>query len=391
MIFAARRIGASPAVLHLGVGAQRWWVGGRDVVYDGSRLWWVRGPRVLAVALAGVQQVVGTAGALGVATADGHQTRIDPRGAARMHRPRTWRADGFIYQRRAGRVRAMARCGTDRRWTVGPRGALVGGCADRVDLGGAPGRTPQPLPLAVWRATLRFRPDGTAVAAVADDGDLVQIDLVRRILLARSEGTPIAYRRRRTVDGRLLCGERLVRTGLAEYSCAISGTRLAGPGGVIWDLTTGRRRFTEARLALGVTVPHPGGGFVTVDWATDRGWRVTDDGEIRDRFALDLADGDTLVAGCPDQDGVRLQSALGHQWGVVAGQVRPRTGPPIPTPAPTQVDSPWGPQWAAGSTVVAGQRYAWAEDGWLWAWPEAGCRLRPPGPDHSSASTNEVS
>ena len=110
--------------------------------------------------------------------------------------------------------------------------------------------------------------------------------------------------------------------------------------------------------------------FVTVDWRSDEGWTVTPDGQIRDRFALRLQPGDTVVSGASDGDGVRLQTALGHQLRVVSGQVTPARGPPLQAAAPARLDTPAGPVQVSGTAVVAGWRYAWTEDGWLLAWPE---------------------
>lgn len=356
--FARRLHLGRPAVLHLGRGVD-WWRVPRPVVSDGHRVWWCRAAEVVPLPWPDPVQLVGRRrelhGWLGdasrhvVADKDGwreHAWREPVAGPGRL-----WQAEGFLYRSSRGRVRAVdvGRA----RWLAGPHGALVGGTAEVAVVGSPARRTPRPLPAPLWWDSVRFDASGRRVGGVTEHGTPVRVDL--RTMEVDDADAPAPD------------GPPGGATG-GEFSPARYGPWLAGPGGVVWSLTSGRPAFSTPRLALGVTVGTPR-GFVTVDWSSHEAWCVSLDGAIGWRVRLPLDPDDTVVSGVWDDGAVRLRTALGEGLRLVGPDVTPaEPAPPPPATAELGLGA-LGSMAVAGSAVVGGHRFGWTDDGWLLAMP----------------------
>ena len=244
-----------------------------------------------------------------------------------------WSADGFIY-RATDRIEALC---LGRDFSVGPRGAVrVGDCV------APPGRCAQPIP--PLAPPIRWRADGTALRG-HDGTQTVDIDLSTGDVRHLPGVLPVSYEALLHLDtGEIRSGDRRLQWGVIEASSALRGTRLAGPGGVIWDLRSGEPLFTDPRIQLGVTVAVPE-GFATAHWETGRGHLLSPDGEFLSEIAIPLEDDDVLCSAASDGT---LMSAAGRAWSLDGSEVAPR--PPLE---------------AQHSTTVDGRTYSWTEDGEL--------------------------
>jgi hypothetical protein len=244
-----------------------------------------------------------------------------------------WSADGYIY-RATDRIEVLC---PGRDFSLGPLGAVRVG-----DRAAPPGRCTQPIP--PLSASIRWRRDGTALCG-HDGSDTVEIDLSSGEIRRRPGLLPVSYEAALHLDsGEIRCGDRVLQWGVIEASSALRGTRLAGPGAVIWDLQSGEPLFTDPRVQLGVTVAVPQ-GFATANWETGRGHLLSPDGEILSEIAVPLAEDDVLCAATVDGT---LLSAEGRAWTLDGSEVTPR-----PSRAPVH------------STVVDGRRFTWTDDGQL--------------------------
>lgn len=356
--FSRRLRPGSAAVLHLGLG-EAWWWGRHPIVSDDTRLWWARGTGVHALPWPGAHHVLEHRGVLHAWCGDRNRHRVaTARGWAERSRyaplagPGGWFPHaGFLYQRRKGGVRAVDRARA--RWLGGPGGALLGGSEDWAEHGATQARTPRPLPVPLWWPSVRFSSSGRWVAGITPDEETARVDLQTGRLAACGTGVPVsAFRRQRR----------------REHSPAVWEHWAAGPGGVVWDLRSGRRAFRPPVLRLGVTIGTPA-GFVTVDWATHEAWMVTFSGQISWRAALPLAPDDTTVAGAWGDGAVHLVTALGEALTLVEGRVQPGHASVAP-PAPTELSlGAAGSTWVQVRAVVGAHRFGWTEDGWLFAMP----------------------
>ena len=379
-----------PSLLHAGLGRGWWWVG-RPVVADAHRLWVLGPDHALAVAFPGAQQV-GSDGPILVGASGARSVRIDLSAAtAQFHdhgrdravpggRARVWVDEeaGYVYRATDRTVRAVAVLGPGERVEVGPDGALLIG-RGAYTRGGAPGRSPRPLPVAVGTDPIRWSQDGRRIAALDVDGAPVGVDLDpapgRSAKTAGpSGGVPVAADAW-LADARIVRGDGVLWRGLTEASAARWGTWLAGPGGWVWCLRRGRPVHRRRVIALGATVGTPE-GFVTVDWETGRGWTVTWTGRRERPFVLPLEPDDTVTAGLWADDAVHFATALGATFAVDKGQVSLSTVPvPHPSIAPSSpsltspLDTPAGPLDGASLATVDGITFAYDDDGWLLSWP----------------------
>lgn len=161
-----------------------------------------------------------------------------------------------------------------------------------------------------------------------------------------------------------------MRRGVASFSPARWDELLAGPGGVVWSLRTGRPRFRTPALALGATVGTPT-GFVTIDWQHARGWTVDpDSGATSHAFTLPLSPDDTVLRGRWTEGAVWLETALGACFRVVEGVVTVSDAPvPRPPPVPPLATPSLGLLPVDGRARVGPHHFGWTEDGFLWSVP----------------------
>jgi hypothetical protein len=347
------------------------------VVADPHRVWVLEPGSALPVALVGVAQVLRDGdGFLVVAgrrwariAGDVVERGSDRRERKTVGEARVWVDDGFVYRQTPQGTAAVDVVTSGEDVAVGPHGALLAGSGG-WQRGGVPGRSPRLLRRALAPSPVRWAEDGRTVAGVDEDERGVIVDLatgeVRQV-----DGTPVA------VDT-WLRGTRIERHGTAvrrdvtEATAARWGDRLAGPGGRVWSLSTGRPFGRRGVVALGVTVGMPS-GFVTVDWATSRGWTVDLGGSRCDPFRLPIEADDTVVAGVWDDGAVHLETALGERLRWVDGRVEAGDREVEP-PEPLAVETPAGPFEASGTADVGAHHFVWNDDGWLIAWPRQGER-----------------
>ena len=245
-----------------------------------------------------------------------------------------------------------------------PSGALAVG-TEVARAVAAAGRSLQSLPWALRLDTLRFDEGGERVAGIAEDGTTRVLHLLTRSATVLP-GVPLHPDVWLDASGALCTATTRRAMGLAEASCALSGSRLAGPGTRVWDLSSGEPLTAPGTIALGATCPWHD-GFVTVDWESHRGWSVLAEPLA---FRLPLDDDDLVVAVAADSSGVRCWSAEGHTFSVDgSGEVtRQAWSPPPRRQRQASVQTPAGPLAEASSAVVGTRRYAWSASGWLLGW-----------------------
>jgi hypothetical protein len=348
-----------------------WWWPRCPVVVDAERAWVITGGLAHVLPLPGIEQVgrdergiVAVSGRcwarLG-AQGQVERGRAVPGGAAQV-----WTDEGFVYRRSEGQTRALEVLAPGEVLSVGPQGALAAG-EGAVTRAARPGRTPQPLPRALGLEPLRWSSDGARLAGVDLDGQGVVVDLASG-RLREVRGLPVS-------SDTTLVGDALVRTSrtvyapITEASCARYGDWLAGPGGALWSLRDGTRRSPRSSVYLGVTVGTPE-GFVTVDWATGRGHRLTFEGQQVEPFVVPLGEDDLVEAGLWEDGAVYLQTGLGGCWRLAGGELTEGEREIEAEDSTETVSSPVGGLEVTGTARVEGRMWAWSEDGWLWAWEE---------------------
>jgi hypothetical protein len=211
---------------------------------------------------------------------------------------------------------------------------------------------------------VRWSADGLRVAGATPDGDAVVLDLARGRIAAQCRGAlPLDADGTWLVDGEVRDGASIRRRGLREASWALSGHRLAGPGGVVWDLRTGTRLFDEPVVRFGAAIATPG-RWATVDWETGAGvWFDPDSGEVRATFVLPL-DEDEVVDGGWFSDGATVALSSGRTFLLRENApAEERAAPP-----PTRQQQPT--RWVEATTAVDGRIYGWNADGLLIGWPQ---------------------
>lgn len=310
----------------------------RGFASDGVRLW--RLADGVGVHLPGVVQVYGD---VAVTASRWHRFGDGASGVGWPLPVRLWDEDGFLF-RTGDRTEAVDVLRRRERYAAGPHGAVVVG-RDTWDRAAAPGRGVQPLPVELVPGTERWSADGSAVRGMVDDGEGVTVDLRTGRITARWAPEPV------------LVG-----------SWALSGARLAGPGGRVWLLGEERPLSAPGSIPLGVAIAAPH-GFVVADWETNEGWTVPHGAEPADRFALPIPPDDTPLAGCWDGDAAWITTAEGLLVRVVGAEaVVVDDGPEVPDPPdPLALDTPLGSLLASGAARVGETVYVWDEDGWLWA------------------------
>jgi len=244
-----------------------------------------------------------------------------------------WTHSGFVY-RLTDRVTVVCAATT---FIAGPQGACLAGHRAAPPRGSA--RSIPPL-----AGPVRWRPDGCALRGM-DGEETLSIDLENGVVQRQTGVLPVSYDASLHLkSGEIREGETLLQWGVIEASCALRGPRLAGPGGVIWDLRIGAPLFRDPRILLGATVATPR-GFATVHWETGRGQLLSPEGEHLDDIRLPL-DEDDVISGAGE--GGTFRSAAGHSWtaeGVPCEPTRPREAP--------------------SSAEVDGRRFTWNDSGRL--------------------------
>jgi hypothetical protein len=367
------RLEDRPSLLCAGLG-RGWWWPRCPAVADARRVWVISGGEAHVLPLAEVEQVgrdergiVAVSGrrwarlGAGLTLGETGRERVVPGGEARI-----WRDEEFVYRQEGGRTRAVEVLAPGERLAVGPHGALAAGM-DAWTRAGSPGRTPRPLPRPLGQQPLRWSSDGGRVAGLDADGQAVVVDLASG-RLREVRGVP-ASSDTFLVGDALMRGRHEVYGPVTEATCARYGDWLAGPAGALWSLSDGRRRSPRGSVWLGVTVGTPS-GFVTVDWATGRGHRLGWDGERVEPFVVPLAEDDLVEAGVWEDGAVHLQTAMGVRWRLVGGELARGDREVEGVEAGEVVESPVGEVEVSGTVRVGGRRWAWSDDGWLWAWKE---------------------
>jgi len=208
-----------------------------------------------------------------------------------------------------------------------------------------------------------------------------QINLRTGRILSESPGVYPVDGEGRVLDlatGTIVRGDHVERWGLLEASCALRGTLLGGPGGVIWDLTTGDPLFTQPVLALGATVPTER-AWATVDWESGEGcWVLPATGERLADFVLPLCEDDLVEEGWESRGAACFRTALGHCYRVKGDRVQGPSGAedfpqesgadPALKRHQRDLSRDW-PLMIEGMTRVAHTLWVWNSDGLLVALP----------------------
>ncbi len=185
---------------------------------------------------------------------------------------RVFRDYQLLFRYTAAGLRAIATMGERSRHLEGPDGSVLIRDGDEWTRAATPSGDAQPLdealPCNPWG--VRWSRDGRRIAIGDECGATHFIDVATgRQVAHREDALPIdgdgglLYE-----DGRLEAGATRW-TGIREATAAFDGRLLAGPGGVVWDLTTGRRLFDVPVVPLGTVVP--GERWLLVPWDTGEG------------------------------------------------------------------------------------------------------------------------
>jgi len=192
---------------------------------------------------------------------------------ARDARPKAWMSgcgvtwiDGLqVYRFKAGDkprlVATLPAKPTD--WQTGPAGAAVFS-TDKGDFGLGPKGSLQELP-PIDPETIRFSDDGNEWMAVSPEG-VVRYSLETRGTLNSIHGrlVPVGFGEEPVLldeDSGVLktWSGSVLGTGFSPSAVCQHGTRLYGPGGTAWDMTTGEQCWDEAPLAATHIVANQGG------------------------------------------------------------------------------------------------------------------------------------
>ncbi|MBT3223575.1 MAG: hypothetical protein HN348_31275 [Proteobacteria bacterium] len=208
---------------------------------------------------------------------------------------------------------------------VGFGGATLVGDANWWTAGAAPHRALLLLSTPLMRGDwgIRFSFDGCRVRGLDDEGDTVDIDLRTGEETNRCRGIlPVDGEGRDLHPSGKITGDPCV-SGLTEASCARGGNLLGGPGGVSWDLSTGKRLFQQPVFQLGATVATRG-LWATVNWETGRGyWVDPQSGFSKVRFQVPLQEDDVVSGGYCHGKQVIIETSFGRAWRVEGKVVQP--------------------------------------------------------------------
>ncbi len=349
--------------------AERWWLlPDRWVWWDGALFWTRTATRATAHELAEAPDTVVPSGAR-LLVSGSRIWALEGLRAERLRPPlslddvRVWSDVGFVY-RRTDKTRCVAVHSGP--WRTGPRGALLGGDAQRWSWAAAPGRSAQRLefPLSTEHP-VHWAPDGAGVAGVDADGRALRLDTRSGAVLRASTGAqPVDWDRDLPPEGGdVPDGPR----GLRHTSIARRGSLLAGPAGVCWDLETGHPCFEQPVVEPGATVA-TSADWVSVHWETGAGCCFDPrTGSVRARFALPLDADDVVTHGIADGASAVFGTALGAGWRVRTGAIEQATA----TRARRSHRPPgWGPLPVQGSATVEGRCWGWNDDGLLVSRPQ---------------------
>jgi hypothetical protein len=177
--------------------------------------------------------------------------------------------------------------------------------------------------------------------------------------------------------GRVVAAEPIVAEGVSwsEHSLvgagaprlvhgtpARRGPLLAGPGGVVWDLRTGRPCFERPVVRRGVTVPGAT-SWLTLDRDNGEGvWFAPGTGEVHEPAVIPLDPDDALDDALPVDDGALVMTLDGAAWLLRPGAAPERASP---RPVPWTPRVAWGPLLLHDELTVDGRVYGWRDDGLL--------------------------
>lgn len=288
--------------------------------------------------------------------------------------------------RLGARIEAIGKAPKTAGLAVGPGG----GCVVQLEsdtLVAPPRGLAQKLGTKVNAASVRFHPDGREALAAHADG-VVRLDLAEGRVLEEWEGhlAPVGWAPEvRLLDldaGALLDGRReVLMEGFAGARAALAGSTLAGPGGAVWELTTGERRgggWSGGACAI------DGARAVHVD---EHGLALLGGGRVRhaavgDDDEVDWArlDGEAVVIGTAAGEVVRVSLADGtaRKPGRTKSPPRPPRAPEgvrwsePEDPSAVVVDGKAWPLPADGAARVGQEVWIWSDEGLLAQLPPAG-------------------
>ncbi len=368
-----------PALLCSGAPAQAWWPGADPLLFDGQRLWRFIGSSTLEVVqLPELEQVLERGqDHLQLILTDDRMYLLGPEHLEPIselqptdHQPRIWSSEGFLYsQDHDRRTVAIDVDRPQRRWLVGPSGALLRG-EELVTHGAPPRQTPRPLPLPLLWDSVRFDPFGRWIRALTVAGDQVTLDLETHEIVPQDDGTPVSIDRWLDPGGQLIFQGKPLPIQWRGFSSARWGDRLAGPGGLVWSLERGAPVSSAPVVALGLTLGSPE-GFFTVDWEHGQGWYIDPEtGERSASLSLPLAPEDLILAGVWHPGEILLRSALGEMLRITGNQITSIPDHPIEAPPkPRTQETPVGPLLIHGSAACREHELLWNDEGWLYALP----------------------
>jgi hypothetical protein len=260
-----------------------------------------------------------------------------------------WMADGYVYRRAHGQPAACLGLSSET-MVVGPGGSVICGDEHDFDRCAGAGRQLRPIsPLVVDGWGLRFDAEGKYVSGTcALTGDALRVEVSTGDVVERVE------------DARWLAHGVIHRE--VEATWRLCGTRLAGPGGGIWELTTGDSVPTDHLFPLGACIAS-NDGWVTAHWETGVVTRVSVEGLVEWETKLPLEGEDIVEYAALTDRGVVLVTAAERAF-LVGDQISTVDEvPPMPVEpefaaavAGIEVQDTWdGPEWRAG----------WTTEGWL--------------------------
>jgi hypothetical protein len=431
LIWLSKDLGAgSPTLAHPPRGVAWWRAGAARVVHDGARAYVDLGDRVAVVPLGASPDVIrdgedllltdaaGTAWRIGQGVSR-HGGRCNREGThVEVHRPRggswvattrgrplalpqgatdarelwpwrsgpglLWTTEGWLYRWPLdGTPRAVAQIREGDAVLPGPGGAFLVGRGGAWTDGAPPGGSARALPVAVdagdWG--VRWSDDGMRIHGLDLAGEPVRVGLSGGH--APLAGLPL------DAEGAVLLGDGTIAgagaavPGIREASWALDGRWLGGPGGVVWDLTTGKKLLDAPVLRLGATVATTA-GWATADWEDGRGvWVDPAPGRVRDPFAVPLDEDDTIETGAAQGSVAVFTTANGVHWAVEGSRVTRTAKAPSPVPPPPDPSFRVGrdglvvagrafPLPVEAAVRVGGRVWAWSTDGLLVAIPVTG-------------------
>ncbi len=295
-----------------------------------------------------------------------------------------WATDEWVYrQPLGGQARAIYRHIPGAQWIAGPEGAALLAIRAEIVAGAPPGGVMRDLPgkLRTDGWGLRWASDGRSFSGTDAAGQAFTCDFSA---LQPLEHFPCAVAGHSFApDTGMLSDGRLPKRGLLEASWAYHGLRLAGPAGLVWDLTCGEPLFSTPVVQLGATVGTDR-GWATADWESGEGyWFDPDTGTILARFKIPLGPGDWVEDGSAENERMIAVTAEGKRWSIWEDQVHATTSPFRPTPLPRAGNgwqlqetglrvAGWSSTWELpldAAVRVRDRVFAWNADGLLIAVP----------------------